>query len=115
MDVARLCLWQMGREGVSYTKTFQDRSGSTVSSRRNEIEKWVKSGLKETNQGSGVHMQNINADQKTISEIAKKVLLEMGQKGVALTPENYQVWFEYCTGSNESLTACILERRKKSG
>jgi diguanylate cyclase len=54
-------------------------------------------------------MQNFNSDQKTITEIAKKVLLEMGQKGVALTPENYQVWFEYCTGSNESLTAHINE------
>lgn len=54
-------------------------------------------------------MQNFNSDQKSISEIAKKVLLEMGQKGVALTPENYQVWFEYCTGSNESLTAHINE------
>ena len=51
----------------------------------------------------------LNYDQKTISEIAKKVLLEMGQKGVALTPENYQVWFDYCTGNNESLTANINE------
>ncbi len=54
-------------------------------------------------------MQDSNADQKNISEIAKKVLLEMGQKGVALTPENYQVWFAYCTGSNESLTTHINE------
>ena len=54
-------------------------------------------------------MHNFNSDQKTITEIAKKVLLEMGQKGVALTPENYEVWFEYCTGSNESLTAHINE------
>lgn len=54
-------------------------------------------------------MINFVSDQKTITEIAKKVLLEMGQKGVALTPENYQVWFEYCTGSNESLTAHISE------
>jgi diguanylate cyclase len=54
-------------------------------------------------------MINFVSDQKTITEIAKKVLLEMGQKGVALTPENYQVWFEYCTGSNESLTAHINE------
>jgi diguanylate cyclase len=54
-------------------------------------------------------MLNFNTDQKTITEIAKKVLLEMGQKGVALTPENYEVWFEYCTASNESLTAHINE------
>ena len=54
-------------------------------------------------------MLNSNSDQKTISEIAKKVLLEMGQKGVTLTPENYQVWFEYCTGNNEDLTARINE------
>ena len=54
-------------------------------------------------------MLNFNSDQKTITEIAKKVLLEMGQKGVVLTPENYEVWFEYCTGSNESLTAHINE------
>lgn len=33
----------------------------------------------------------------------------MGKKGVALTPENYQVWFEYCTGGNESLTLHINE------
>ena len=51
----------------------------------------------------------LNYDQKTISKIAKKVFLEMGQKGVELTPENYQVWFEYCTGINESLTAHINE------
>ncbi|MCK5186969.1 MAG: GGDEF domain-containing protein [Deltaproteobacteria bacterium] len=54
-------------------------------------------------------MLNFNTDQKTITEIAKKVLLEMGQKGVALTPENYEVWFEYCTGSNESLRTHINE------
>ena len=54
-------------------------------------------------------MLNFNTDQKTIAEIAKKVLLEMGQKGVALTPENYEVWFEYCTGSNESLRTHINE------
>ncbi len=54
-------------------------------------------------------MLKFDSDQKTISEIAKKVLLEMGQKGVVLTPENYQVWFEYCTGSNERLTAHINE------
>ncbi len=54
-------------------------------------------------------MQDSNPDQNTISEIAKKVLLEMGQKGVMLTPENYHVWFEYCTGSNEHLTAHINE------
>ena len=54
-------------------------------------------------------MLNFNSDQKTITEIAKKVLLEMGQKGVALTPENYEVWFEYCTGSNESLRTHINE------
>jgi len=28
----------------------------------------------------------------------------MGQKEIPLTPENYQVWFEYCAGSNESIT-----------
>lgn len=46
---------------------------------------------------------------KTVAEVARKVLLNMGQKEIPLTPENYCVWFEHCAGSNERLTTDINE------
>ena len=47
------------------------------------------------------------SELQTTAEVAKKVLLNMGQKGIPLTPENYQIWFEYCAGSNESIITDI--------
>jgi len=52
-------------------------------------------------------MSEADSELETTAEVAKKVLLNMGQKGIPLTPENYQIWFEYCAGSNESIITDI--------
>ena len=52
-------------------------------------------------------MSEVDSELETTAEVAKKVLLNMGQKGIPLTPENYQIWFEYCAGSNESIITDI--------
>jgi diguanylate cyclase len=50
--------------------------------------------------------------QKT-KEIIKKVLLSMGEQHIPPTPENYQVWYEYCVGSNAGLVHEINEITKR--
>ena len=52
-------------------------------------------------------MSEVDSELQTTAEVAKKVLLNMGQKEIPLTPENYQIWFEYCAGSNESIITDI--------
>ncbi len=52
-------------------------------------------------------MTTLKNDLGTITEIAKKVILKMGQKEVPLVPENYHVWFDYFTGANQELTTDI--------
>jgi diguanylate cyclase len=37
-------------------------------------------------------------DYKTITEIARKVIPFLSQKGIPLTPKNYRIWFEYFSG-----------------
>ncbi len=37
-------------------------------------------------------------DYKTITEIARKVIPFLSQKGILLTPKNYRIWFEYFHG-----------------
>ena len=37
-------------------------------------------------------------DYKTITEIARKVIPFLSQKGIPLTPKNYRIWFEYFHG-----------------
>jgi diguanylate cyclase len=48
-------------------------------------------------------MAEVAAELNSTKEIAKTVLLRMSEFSIPLTPENYHVWFEYCTGSNEEL------------
>jgi diguanylate cyclase len=38
-----------------------------------------------------------------ITEIARRVLLTLSRQEIPVTPENYQVWFEYMIGSNPEL------------
>ncbi len=45
-----------------------------------------------------------------VTEVARKVLLTMSRRQIPLTPENYQVWFAYVTGSRPGLTREIDER-----
>ena len=52
-------------------------------------------------------MASPDNDLNTITEIAKKVILKMGQNKVPLIPENYHTWFEYFMGSNKELSADI--------
>lgn len=37
-------------------------------------------------------------DYKTVTEIARKVIPFLSQKGIPLTPKNYRIWFEYFHG-----------------
>lgn len=37
------------------------------------------------------------------TEIARKVLLSLSRQKIAVTPENYRVWYEYTIGSNEEM------------
>jgi diguanylate cyclase len=46
---------------------------------------------------------------RTVAEIAKNVILETTERSIPLTPENYNVWFEYFLGSNQELKASIDE------
>jgi diguanylate cyclase len=50
------------------------------------------------------------------TEIARKVLLTMSRHGIPVTPENYQVWFEYTIGSrpelNEEIDRTITDDAK---
>lgn len=52
-----------------------------------------------------------SADQ--VSEIARKVILTMSRLSVPLCPENYWIWYDYVTGSNEELTEEIDGHMKK--
>jgi len=54
-------------------------------------------------------MLSLNNEFEITTDIAKKVILTMGQWKVSLTPENYQVWFEYCIGGNEEIVTDINE------
>ena len=59
-------------------------------------------------------MHPLDSDLQKTKEITKKVLLAMGENGIPATPENYQVWFEYCIGSNADLVRDIDEMVKRS-
>jgi diguanylate cyclase len=54
-------------------------------------------------------MQPQESDFQKTMEITKKVLLCMGERQIPATPENYQVWYEYCIGSNPDLVNDINE------
>ena len=43
------------------------------------------------------------------TEVARKVLLTLSRQEIPVTPENYQVWFEYMLGSNPDLNKEIDE------
>jgi diguanylate cyclase len=57
-------------------------------------------------------MHRHDSDFPEIKEITRKVLLAMGEQGIPATPENYQVWYEYCIGSNANLVRDIDEMVK---
>ena len=48
-------------------------------------------------------------DVKNAHLIAKRILPEMAECRVSVTPENYHVWFEYAQGSNPELTEEISQ------
>jgi diguanylate cyclase len=53
-------------------------------------------------------MEAVNLDagrdpNNEVTEIARKVILTMARLKIPMSPENYWVWFEYTTGSNEAL------------
>jgi diguanylate cyclase len=52
-------------------------------------------------------VQNLDDELKTTAEVAKRVIPQMAQWKVPLTPENYHLWFEYSIGSDEELTRDI--------
>lgn len=43
-----------------------------------------------------MQMQQQESDFQKTMEITKKVLLSRGEHHIPATPENYQVWYEYC-------------------
>jgi diguanylate cyclase len=54
-------------------------------------------------------MTTFDDSPKTVAEIAKNVILNTTERSISLTPENYQVWFEYFLGSNQELKATMDE------
>ena len=52
--------------------------------------------------------QNIDSP-KTVTEIAKRVIMTGAEKSIPLTPANFHVWFEYFLGSNLELKTAIDE------
>lgn len=56
---------------------------------------------------SSLESKNHNDSSVDITEIARKVLLTMSRHEVPVTPENYQVWFEYTIGTRPELNEDI--------
>jgi len=54
-------------------------------------------------------MTTQNNSARPVAEIAKNVILNAAERSIPLTPENYQVWFEYFLGANPKLAARINE------
>ena len=52
-------------------------------------------------------VQDLNDELKATTAIAKRVIPQMAQWKVPMTPENYHLWFEYSIGSNDGLTGDI--------
>jgi diguanylate cyclase len=52
-------------------------------------------------------VQDLDDELKSTTAIAKRVIPQMAQWKIPMTPENYHLWFEYSIGSNESLTGDI--------
>jgi diguanylate cyclase len=52
-------------------------------------------------------VQDLDDELKATTAIAKRVIPQMAQWKVPMTPENYHLWFEYSIGSNEGLTGDI--------
>jgi diguanylate cyclase len=50
-----------------------------------------------------------NESPRTVTEIAKNVILNAAERSIPLTPENFHVWFEYFLGSNQELKTAIDE------
>jgi diguanylate cyclase len=59
-------------------------------------------------------MDAFDDELKTASLIAKRILPDMAERKVPVTPENYHVWFEYSRGANAELVAEI-DQLKASG
>ncbi len=55
-------------------------------------------------------MTTFNDSPKTVTEIAKNVIMNGAEKSIPLTPENFNVWFEYFRGTNKELKTAIDEQ-----
>lgn len=54
-----------------------------------------------------------NPDKNTVATVAKKALMLMTQRRIAMYPENYLVWFEYFMGKNIALVDDINQILQK--
>jgi len=54
-------------------------------------------------------MAKFDDSPRTVTEIAKNVILNASVRSIPLTPENFYVWFEYFLGSNQELKTTIDE------
>jgi diguanylate cyclase len=54
-------------------------------------------------------MAKFDDSPRTVTEIAKNVILNASVRSIPLTPENFYVWFEYFLGSNQELKTAIDE------
>jgi diguanylate cyclase len=52
-------------------------------------------------------MTTFDDSPKTVTEIAKNVILNASERSIPLTPENFRVWFEYFRGANQELKTAI--------
>ena len=55
-------------------------------------------------------MAKFDDSPRTVTEIAKNVILNASVRSIPLTPENFYVWFEYFLGSNQELKTAIDEQ-----
>jgi len=54
-------------------------------------------------------MTAFDGSSRSVTEIAKNVILNAAERSIPLTPENFHVWFEYFLGSNKELKTAIDE------
>jgi diguanylate cyclase len=54
-------------------------------------------------------MTTFNDSPKTVTEIAKNVIMNGAERSIPLTPENFSVWFEYFRGTDKELKTAIDE------
>ena len=57
-------------------------------------------------------MTTFNDSPKTVTEIAKNVIMNGAERSIPLTPENFNVWFEYFRDTNKELKTAIGQVRR---